>query len=121
MKVVIYFVKVSNLRLSGDLKENKSMLLIFFSKSIFDFFFRRNTNFLIFQFEPRQYVYQFEQYAHFFSKQASGMLINYMLIKKTCSRTIRYRFIIIAVTAFYICRDITIFVLDFWHRLAGEF
>ena len=38
--------------------------------------------FYFIQFEPRQYAYQFEQYAYFFSKRASGMLKNDMLIKK---------------------------------------
>ena len=40
---------------------------------------------LFFQSEPRQYAYQFGQYAYFFSKRALGMLINYMLIKKHVS------------------------------------
>ena len=45
---------------------------------------RRNALFYqdFFQSEPRQYAYQFGQYAYFFSKRASGMLINDMLIKK---------------------------------------
>ena len=64
-------------------KKTRTCFWSSFSKSMFEVFSRRNTNFLFFfQSQSRQYAYQFDQYAYFFSKRASGMLINDMLIEK---------------------------------------
>ena len=68
------------------------------------FFYKHRVNRIwFFQSEPRQYAYQFGQYAYIFSKRASGMLINDMLIKKTCIS----------------CKNLRLFALDWWYNVYG--